>query len=122
MKYIVDCPSCGRKIRFPLDKGRIKVFCTCGYNTLIDPDDTALYNSGKFDIKPEDRHPEKSGSFFDSINSLLNKFTWSNFVNALLEGKYKLQNFRYLPDKERNRLIVIIIAVILAVSAAMYYL
>ena len=122
MKYIVDCPSCGRKIRFPLDKGRIKVFCTCGYNTLIDPDDTALYKSGKFDIKPESVKPGLTENFSASISSLLDNFTWSNFVNRLLEVKYKLQNFRYLPDKERNRIVFLIIAVILAVSAAVYFL
>lgn len=121
MKYIIDCPSCGRKIRFPLDKGRIKVFCQCGYNTVIDPDDTALYKSGKFDLKPEDKHADKTGGFFDSLSSLLNNFTWNNFVNGLLEIKYKLQNLRYLPDRERNRLLVIILFIIV-LAVVVYYL
>lgn len=122
MKYIKDCPSCGRKIRFPLDKGRIKIFCTCGYNTVIDPDDTKLYETGSFDIKPEPVKPGLTENFSASISSLLDNFTWSNFVNRLLEIKYKLQNLRYLPDRERNRVIAVVLIIIMTVAAAVYFL
>lgn len=121
MKYIIDCPSCGRKIRFPLDKGRIKIFCSCGYNTVIDPDDTALYKSGKFDLKPGEEHSEKADGFFHSLSSLLDSFKWNSFVNSLLEVKYKLQNFRYLPDMERNIILTVIVISVLGIAAAVYY-
>ena len=121
MKYIVDCPSCGRKIRFPLDRGRIKIYCTCGYNTLIDPDDTSLYKSGKFDLKPENTQPGAPPGFFDSISSLLDRFTWNNFINGLLEVKYRLQNIRYLPDGERNRVIAVILFVTVLAALIIYY-
>ncbi|HPS56675.1 MAG TPA: hypothetical protein PK514_01090 [Spirochaetota bacterium] len=122
MKYIKDCPSCGRKIRFPLDKGRIKIFCTCGYNTVIDPDDTTLYKTGNFDLKPENKKSGPAENFSKSITNLLNKFTWNNFVNILLKVKYKLQNIRYLPDRERNRIVAVMLFVILAVAATVYFL
>lgn len=122
MKYIKDCPSCGRKIRFPLDKGRIKIFCTCGYNTVIDPDDTKLYETGSFDIKPESVRPGLTENFSASISSLLNNFTWNNFVNRLLEVKYKLQNLRHLPDRERNRVLLFALALILLIALVFYLL
>lgn len=122
MKYIVDCPSCGRKIRFPLDKGRIKIFCTCGYNTVIDPDDTSLYKSGNFDLKPENNKQRPTAGFFESIASLLDKCTWNNFINALLEVKYKLQNIRHLPDRERMSIVAVAAGIILMIIAVIYIL
>ncbi|HQO38951.1 MAG TPA: hypothetical protein PK986_00635 [Spirochaetota bacterium] len=122
MKYIIDCPSCGRKIRFPLDRGRIKVSCRCGYTTLIDPDDTALYKSGEFDLKTQNQDPGRSSGFFDSLNSLLDKFTWHSFINELLEIKYKLQNIKHLPDRERNKIVVFMLALIIIIAAVIYIL
>lgn len=122
MKYIIDCPSCGRKIRFPLDRGRIKIFCTCGYNTVIDPDDTKLYESGNFDLKPENNSQQTAEGFFESIASLLDKCSWNSFINSLLEIKYRLQNIRVLPDKERNRIVAVILLVILLTGVVIYFI
>lgn len=119
MKYIKDCPDCGKKIRFPLDKGRIRVFCSCGYTTIIDPDDTTLYVDGNFDLMPDKK---TSGTIVGLVPSFFKKLTWKNFINSLLEIKYKIQNIRYLPNRERNWLLAVIILVMLAISVAVYYL
>ncbi len=121
MKYIRECPECGRKIRFPLDKGKIRVFCTCGYNTVIDPDDTSLYKTGNFDLKPENKETKPAfGAITALISSVIKNLSRDRFINSLLEIKYKLQNIRYLPDRERNRTALFIIALVLLLAAAIY--
>jgi hypothetical protein len=117
MKYIKDCPECGKKIRFPLDRGRIRIHCQCGYSAIVDPDDTSLYNNGKFDLSEGSSTPEKHT--FPSLKAARNK---KRIINSLLETKYKIQNFRYLPDKERNKFIAAAAVAMLATAAVIYFL
>ena len=51
MYLIKSCPSCGKRIRFPIDRGRIRVTCECGSTFLADPDDPSLYNDAAFDLQ-----------------------------------------------------------------------
>jgi hypothetical protein len=117
MNLIKTCPSCGNKIRFPLDKGKIKVKCSCGFNFVADPDDTSIYKNSEFDLtgKKSSRPGISSwiGNLFKSTSG--EKFTWSHIINSLLNAKYKLQNFRLLPTSEQKKIlsIVIIIAIII---------
>jgi hypothetical protein len=34
---VKECPSCGRGLRFPIDRGRIRVRCVCGHQFIADP-------------------------------------------------------------------------------------
>ena len=121
MKYIKNCPECGRKIRFPLDRGKIKIFCSCGYSTVIDPDDTSLYHDGKFDLSESTDREEKMFSF-PSLSSLSAKFSKQKIINSVLDLKYKMQNLRYMPEKERNRFIIGVLFAVITIIAAIYFL
>ena len=106
MKYIKTCPDCGQKIRFPLDKGKIKVKCSCGYNLLVNPDETTLYNEGKFDLSADQKQNSISGLKALS-NRLKKKLNKKDVVNYLLDIKYGIQNMRHLP-KARRRIFFIL--------------
>jgi len=103
MKYIRECPDCGKKIRFPLDKGRIRIHCSCGYTAIIDPDDTALYETGSFDLKPD--NTKRKNRLTDMLSGFFIGLDRKRIINSLLDLKYKIQNFRYMPDRERYRFI-----------------
>ena len=122
MKYIKQCPDCGKKIRFPLDRGRIRVFCSCGYNTIIDPDDTTLYESGSFDLKSENSQSSIVGSINSLLSGLFKNLSWKKFINNILEVKYRIQNIRHLPDSERNKIITAVVLVILLIISAVYFI
>lgn len=119
MKYIKDCPECGKKIRFPLDRGRIRIHCRCGYTAVIDPDDTSLYNDGKFDLSEGENPTSKKAPDFSSIRSKLDR---KKIINSLLEMKYKIQNLRYMPDRERNRFLAVSLFLLLLVLTVIYFL
>ncbi|MCU0846336.1 MAG: hypothetical protein MUD12_00430 [Spirochaetes bacterium] len=40
-------------LRFPIDKGKLRIKCRCGASFTADPDDPSLYRDSEFDIKPE---------------------------------------------------------------------
>ncbi len=119
MNLIKKCPSCGKKIRFPLDKGKIKVKCTCGYSFVADPDDTRIYKNGEFDLK--NKISSRQG-LFSWIGKLFNsssreKMSWNHIINSILNAKYKLQNFRFLPTSEQKKILTIILVVIIILIA-----
>ena len=91
MNFIITCPSCSNKLRFPIDKGKIKVKCQCGYFFIADPDDTKLYKKGNFDIK-EKLRKKKEFNLDHIIRQLIEK---------IYDLKYKLQNFKLLPTSEQ---------------------
>ena len=96
MNFIINCPSCSSKLRFPIDKGKLKVKCQCGYSFVADPDDTKLYRKGHFDLKNKSTLNKKFN--FDQIIPKLIK----KFYNI----KYKLQNFKLLPTSEQKKIIL----------------
>ena len=105
MNFITTCPSCSHKLRFPLDKGKIKVNCPCGYSFIADPDDTALYKKGKFDIKEKSK---KKREF--NFDKLINR-TIENIYNL----KYKFQNFKLLPTSEQKKIILYFLIFLIAI-------
>lgn len=117
MFLIKTCPSCEKKIRFPLDKGRIKVTCTCGYSFLADPDDTNIYRNGEFELKSKKSSVMGLFSRIERLfsSSSTEKFTWDHIINRVLKIKYKLQNFRLLPTVEQKKILTIILAVIIII-------
>ncbi|HOP30889.1 MAG TPA: hypothetical protein P5120_13585 [Spirochaetota bacterium] len=115
MKFIIDCPLCSKSLRFPIDKGKIKIKCSCGYEVVIDPDDTSLYKKGRFDLKPDDsskkkKPVKKTGSLFDK----------DKIIRKLFDYRYTLQNLRYMPDREKYRMLLLIILPVLLLIIIIY--
>jgi hypothetical protein len=109
MYIIKSCPSCGKKLRFPVDKGKIKVNCACGRSFIADPDDTALYRGSVFDIRSRSR----DNAFNRKIKEVagrLKKFgsapSARGIIGAVYGFKYKMQNFRLLPAKEQRNIVL----------------
>jgi hypothetical protein len=122
MYIIKPCPICGKKIRFPIDRGKIRVTCECGSTFLANPDDPTLYKDAAFDLKTAE--DKKSRGY--PCNKLLLKLqeSYRNFnlkeissktINRLFDYKYKIQNFRLLPTTEQKKILLIflIIAILL---------
>ncbi len=52
MKLIRPCPNCKIELRFPIDKGTVKITCpNCKHEFLANPDNPELYLESKFDFK-----------------------------------------------------------------------
>jgi hypothetical protein len=117
MKFIIDCPECGKSLRFPLDKGKIKIRCGCGYETVIDPDDTSLYKKGRFDLKPEDSSKDKKKKPVKKTGSLFDK---DRIIRGLYDIKYSIQNFKHLPDREKYRILLLILLPMLLLAFILY--
>jgi len=83
-------------LRFPLDRGKIKIKCRCGYTETIDPDSRELYNKGKFDLSPENQNNRFS------LKKLSESINLGKIINGTLSIKYRLQNYRYMVDSERK--------------------
>jgi hypothetical protein len=116
MKYIKACPVCGRMLRFPIDRGIIKVTCQCGSDMIIDPDNTELYKEGKFDLADD----KKSGNTKNFLKSFTRKVNLKKMINSLLEFKYKLQNISIMPDREKNRLLISLLTLIILLIFLLY--
>lgn len=119
MYLIKNCPSCNKKIRFPIDKGKIQVKCSCGYSFAADPDNPELYKNASFDIY----HKSDKGRNRFSILNIFKPSIISRSVNRIISLKYKLQNFKLLPSAEQNRIITIIgiIIIILFILIIVYF-
>lgn len=124
MYLIKTCPTCKTKIRFPLDKGIIRVTCACGYSFIANPDNTDIYRDASFDLRNA-----KYGS--DMMDSLKKAFTGitvvsmkAAIINSFLNAKYKIQNFRLLPDSERKKVILTLLFIcagVIVLIVAIYF-
>lgn len=93
-------------LRFPIDRGIIKVTCQCGSEMTINPDNTDLYKNGKFDLGRDTRRKD------NFLSSLKPEINFKKIINSLLEFKYRLQNISLMPDRERNRLLISLFLII----------
>lgn len=108
MHLIKPCPHCGRRLRFPIDRGIIRVTCPCGHCFTADPDDTGIYRNASFDLS----RPHVNSSIREIIGRLrgLDVTTLTRrLITAFLEFTYRIRNFPLLPFPERRRLIVTIL-------------
>lgn len=103
-------------LRFPIDRGVIKVTCQCGSEMIIDPDNTELYKEGKFDLAGD----KKAKGTKNFKKSLSRKISLEKIINSLLEFKYKIQNISLMPDRERNRLLISLFTLILLIFFLLY--
>ena len=117
MFLIKACPSCGTGLRFPIDKGKIRVRCACGHDFIADPDNPGLYTDARFDVRHDTR---KRGSTFRRFGKLLERLdigkTRTEIITGLLSIKYRLQNFRLLPGAEQRRIAFVVVIILLALA------
>lgn len=123
MHLVKNCPSCGRKLRFPLEKGTLRVKCRCGQSFIANPDDPALYKGASFDLA---HGPGSRGSLAAQFarwkREMEDRDLPGRAVEFLLQIKYDAQNFRLLPLARRRRLMFIALAVLLALALITYLL
>lgn len=124
MHLIKPCPHCGRRLRFPIDRGIIRVSCPCGHSFTADPDDTGLYRNASFDLS---RPPANRGArqFFTRLAGLDLKTLPRKTITKFLEFTYRIRNFPLLPSSEKMKLIAIIIitaSLLAAMIVALYTL
>ncbi len=113
MYLIKQCPSCSRTLRFPIDKGKIRVKCLCGESFIANPDDSALYAGAKFDL--ENKKKNKYFSF-----ALFFKKALDVSIRKIYDFFYRVQNLPLLTGKERYKTIVVLIAIGAILIAAVY--
>ncbi len=123
MFLIKACPSCGPGLRFPIDKGKIRVRCACGHDFIADPDNPALYTNARFDVRHGKREKGTAcGRFRDFFGQVDIGETREAIIIGLLSIKYKLQNFRLLPAAEQRRITAIVVIILLAIVLIGYML
>ena len=119
MFVIQACPRCGTKLRYPIDKGKIRVSCSCGHNFVADPDDPSLYKEAQFDLKDKKRE-SKGGSLFEEISQISFDSLKVTAIERFMAFKYKLQNFRLLPKAEQRRFLTRIAIVLMVFLLCVY--
>lgn len=121
MFFILPCSTCGKKLRFPLDKGKIRVTCTCGNSFIADPDDTELYKRGSFDVG----EGKKKASLFQRTFSSAENFSFQSLVDSaikkLIDFKYRIQNFRLLPASEQKKLLIRLLLAALVAGLLLFF-
>lgn len=83
----------------------------------VDPDDTSLYKKGRFDLKPEGPIINKKRKPVKQTGSLFDK---DKIIRKILEYRYTLQNLRYMPDREKYRLLLLILVPALLLIIILY--
>jgi len=116
MYLIKTCPGCQARLRFPIDKGIIRVKCSCGYSFIADPDDTGLYKHASFDLSPSSRNQKKRSPLASAKNSISLSQVMPFIITRALSIKYKLLNFKLLPDAEKKKIIVALVLVCAAIT------
>ncbi len=125
MYLIKTCPSCRTRLRFPIDKGTIKVKCPCGYSFVANPDNSDMYKDASFDLSRSTcglKRMTRLKSVMDGIK--LDQFV-PFIINKIFDLKYKIQNFRLLPAEEKKKFLIafsIVGAAIVGIIVMMYVL
>jgi hypothetical protein len=125
MYLIKTCPSCKTKLRFPIDKGTIKVKCPCGYSFVANPDNSDIYKDASFDLSRSTCGLKRmtrlkrmmDGTKFDQFAPII--------INKIFDLKYKIQNFRLLPAAEKKKFLIafgIVGAAIVGIIVILYVL
>jgi hypothetical protein len=125
MYLIKTCPDCKTKIRFPIDKGTIRVKCACGYSFIADPDGTDIYKDASFDLSHTSCGLKKMSPLRSALNNIKFDQIIPFIITRSLNIKYRILNFRLLPDTEKKKLILSILLVcagIAAIAITMYLL
>ncbi len=88
-------------VRFPIDRGAIRVTCACGNSFLADPDDTALYEGARFDLASPGPKKKRSNNMppGKTLRTLVDRGVRRGYDLA-----YRFQNFFLLPTREQIKL------------------
>jgi len=108
MYLIKTCPTCKTRLRFPIDKGTIKVTCNCGYSFVANPDNTDIYKDASFDLSHTTGTLKKMTPLKSAIDSLRFDQIIPSMINKFLDLKYKVQNFRLLPGAEKMKILLLL--------------
>lgn len=127
MYLIKPCPACGTKLRFPINRGKIRVSCSCGNIFIADPDDPSLYNGAEFDLKAKGSEVKQSAQdFIRNIkkrwNSIKMRELVPHIINRVYDIKYSIQNFKLLPGSEKRRVVLITTLIIIIIIALLYFI
>jgi len=106
IRLIKNCPECGKQLRFPINRGIIKVKCPCGYSFVADPDNTGIYKDARFDLANE-RPPRKPSLKERAIREI-----W--------QYRYNLQNIRLLTGETRRNTIIVTGLIVLFLFSIIY--
>ncbi len=113
MRLIKNCPSCHKVLRFPIDKGKIKIKCSCGYNFYADPDDPVLYKNSEID--PSINRKQKSA-----------KRKTGNIIKIISESSlnfyYQILNFKIFSAVDRGKVFTKILIILVIIGLIMYYI
>jgi hypothetical protein len=123
MHLIKECPSCSRKLRFPIEKGKIRVTCACGQSFIADPDDPDLFANASFDLKGPGHTKAPLSAWLKAPFATVPApgEIKKTLIAALYSFKYRIQNFSLLPSREKIRLIALLSALIaLAILIVVY--
>ncbi len=121
MNLVKNCPACGRKLRFPIDRGKIRVRCVCGESFIADPDDTTLYKNASFDLARENRPGAGlSGIFRKKISFKALSLLRDRLIERAYRIRYTLQNFPLLSARSQRRIVFAGIAAGIAAAALIY--
>jgi hypothetical protein len=118
MYLIKACPLCKTKLRFPIDKGTIRIKCSCGYDFIANPDNTAIYDNAVFDLSYSRCALKKMSRFTRAMEGIRLNQIVPALITTAFELKYKLQNFRLLPDVEKKK-IILVFAIVCCIIAAL---
>jgi hypothetical protein len=120
MYFIHTCPSCGKKLRFPIDRGSIRVKCPCGYSFLANPDDPAMYRGGAFDLSAGARR----GNLFSRLMKLVSRESLKDLkkkiIRAALQYKYNFQNRRLMTGRQRRDFMLTTLVLLLVIALLFY--
>ena len=123
MFLIKKCSQCGRNVRFPIDRGKIRVNCPCGNSFIADPDSPELYKGAQFDLHGKVKKKNAMtglGSLKERLSSFDIRSRWEQFARYAIDLSYKIQNFRILPSREQQKIIIVFSIVILLIFVFLF--
>ena len=118
MHIIKNCTACSKRLRFPIDRGIIRVRCACGNEFIADPDKPGLYENSQFDLSTNKAALKGDARRF--INNLKLDELYPKIINKLYGFKYKLQNFKLLPSSEQKKIIIPLLLIFFILAAVIF--
>jgi hypothetical protein len=110
-------------VRFPINRGKIKVNCPCGNSFIADPDSPELYKGAQFDLHGKVKKKNAVtglGSLKERLSSFDIRKRWEQFARYAIGLSYKIQNFRILPFREQQKIIIVLSVIILLIIVFLF--
>ena len=97
MQYIRSCSNCLSELKFPIDRGVIRVRCPeCDTSFIVDPDDPVLYTSGRFVVKDPEYNVNSNN--IPVLNKSIQNKIIITIMFIILAG-YFLRDCSLMPNK-----------------------